>query len=85
MNGGYLRYDIPYLEQMPIPQTLHNQSIINLVEKILETKEKDGYADTSKWDEEIDFLVYKLYGLTYDEVLIVDPETAITREEYEKQ
>ena len=85
MNGGYLRYDIPYLEQMPIPQTLHNQSIINLVEKILETKEKDSYADTSKWDEEIDFWVYKLYGLTYDEVLIVDPKTTITREEYEKQ
>ena len=24
-----------------------------------------------------------LYGLTYDEILIVDPETPITREEYE--
>ena len=27
--------------------------------------------------------VYHLYGLTYDEVLIVDPETPIAREEYE--
>ena len=26
---------------------------------------------------------YHLYGLTYDEVLIVDPETPISREEYE--
>lgn len=33
----------------------------------------------------IDLLVYHLYGLTYDEVLIVDPETPITREEYEKE
>lgn len=32
-----------------------------------------------------DRLVYHLYSLTYDEVLIVDPETPITREEYEKQ
>ena len=32
---------------------------------------------------ETDRLVYHLYGLTYDEVLIVDPETPITREEYE--
>ena len=31
---------------------------------------------------QIDFLVYHLYGLTYDEVLIVDPETPITREQY---
>ena len=36
-----------------------------------------------KTDRDIDFRVYKLYGLTYDEVLIVDAETSITREEYE--
>lgn len=32
---------------------------------------------------QIDFLVYHLYDLTYDEVLIVDPETPITRDQYE--
>ena len=31
----------------------------------------------------IDFIVYHLYNLTYDEVLIIDPETPITREEYD--
>ena len=35
-------------------------------------------------EEQIDLLVYHLYNLTYDEVLIVDPETPITREEYER-
>ena len=35
-------------------------------------------------EQQIDLLVYHLYGLTYDEVLIVDPETPIIREEYEK-
>jgi hypothetical protein len=34
---------------------------------------------------QIDQIFYHLYGLTYDEILIVDPETPITREEYEKQ
>lgn len=34
-------------------------------------------------DKKIDGLVYKLYGLSYDEVLVVDPETGITRVEYE--
>lgn len=28
--------------------------------------------------------LYESYGLTYDEVLVVDPETEVTREEYEK-
>lgn len=35
-------------------------------------------------EQDIDLIVYKLYSLTYDEVLIVDPETPITREEYNK-
>ena len=41
---------------------------------------------SSSGDDEmkLDLLVYHLYGLTYDEVLIVDPETPITREEYEQ-
>ena len=41
--------------------------------------------DKGKISNEIDLLVYHLYGLTYDEVLIVDPETPITREVYEKK
>ena len=31
----------------------------------------------------LDMILYHLYGLTYDEVLVVDPETPITREQYE--
>lgn len=41
-------------------------------------------AQITSTNNEIDLCVYKLYGLTYDEVLIVDPETPITREEYEQ-
>ena len=33
-------------------------------------------------DDEIDLMVYIQYDLTYDEVLIVDPETSISREVY---
>lgn len=32
---------------------------------------------------EIDLMVYKLYDLTYDEVLIVDPKTIISSEVYD--
>jgi methionine synthase II (cobalamin-independent) len=37
-----------------------------------------------KADQEINILVYQLYGLTYDEILVVDPDTTFTREEYEQ-
>ena len=53
------------------------------VDAILMVKNKDKQADITALENQIDFLVYHLNGLTYDEVLIVDPETPISREEYE--
>ena len=35
-------------------------------------------------EQQIDLIVYHLYNLTYDEVLIIDPESPIKREEYEQ-
>lgn len=46
------------------------------------TDKMNGY-DSSTKEHSIDLEVYHIYGLTYDEILIVDPETPITREEYE--
>lgn len=78
--GGY------ELSSIPIPEVTEGlqQPIIELVDGILYTKKDNPNADTSSLEQQIDFLVYHLYGLTYDEVLIVDPETPITREEYEQ-
>lgn len=74
-----------YVKQVKLPNTSEKQKvqIEELVNAILQGKLSD--ADTSKEEIAIDFLVYHLYALTYDEVLIVDPETPITREEYEKK
>jgi len=43
-----------------------------LVEQILATKKHNPKADTSKLEAEIDQLVYKLYGLTEEEIRIVE-------------
>ena len=42
------------------------------VDRILAAKRKNAAADTSKLDREIDQLVYKLYGLTEEEIKIVE-------------
>jgi adenine specific DNA methylase Mod len=73
-----------YFSQIPIALNKGNESLEKLVETILSLKEKDSKTDISELEQQIDLLVYHLYGLTYDEVLIVDSETPITREEYEK-
>lgn len=74
-----------YLKQLriPIPSALILKQLESLVSKVLELKKVNIEADTTSLEYQIDFLVYHLYGLTYDEVLIVDPETPISREEYE--
>ena len=66
------------LKKIPIPtkNLVLQGKIVSMVEKVLNDYDSFG-------ENKIDFLVYHLYGLTYDEVLIVDPDTPITREEYE--
>ena len=77
--NGYEVDNLPILNATEEKQ----RTISTLVKDILVLKEKEELSDTSNLEKQIDLLVYHLYGLTYDEVLIVDPETPITREEYE--
>ena len=87
-NGRVLAQVKPIrIKGIPIPPKteLFVDGISSLVDTILAAKRTDPNADTSLEERQIDHLVYHLYGLTYDEVLIVDPQTPITREEYERR
>jgi len=46
------------------------------VEQILTTRQRDSEADTTALEREIDELVYALYGLTDDEIKLVEESTA---------
>jgi len=84
MQGNNYQVDKEPLQGIPLPvvDVSQQQPIIALVDKILAAKKADPQADTGAWEAEIDFLVYKLYGLSYDEVLVVDPRTPLSKEEY---
>ncbi|MDU9769096.1 class I SAM-dependent DNA methyltransferase [Helicobacter pylori] len=65
------------LEKIPIPQiTEKNQELADkitaLVDKILQSKEKDSKANTQGLEKEIDALVYQLYNLTDEEIKIIE-------------
>jgi hypothetical protein len=79
------RVSMKMLKKIPIPITEHIQQrqIIALVDMIIREKADDSNADTKGIEDKIDNLVYHIYSLTYDEVLIIDPDTSITREEYD--
>ena len=49
-----------------------SDKIISLVEQILDSKAKDPTTDTKEIESNIDFLVYKLYNLTKDEIKIIE-------------
>lgn len=75
-ESGY-RYKKAFIERLPIPKiTEKNQEladkIIALVDKILQTKEKDPKANTQGLEKEIDALVYQLYHLTDEEIKIIE-------------
>jgi adenine-specific DNA-methyltransferase len=84
-KGAFTKAKIYHYYKLPVKVTTNQDSIINLVDYIMEQKRIDINSDTSKEEQEIDRLVYKLYGLTYDEVKVIDPETPITEEEYYKK
>lgn len=85
-KGAFPKILVQDIKDFPLPNVSDGQkgTITGIVNKILSLKSTDPNTDTSTLENEIDKKVYHLYGLTYDEVLIVDPETPITREEYEK-
>lgn len=73
-----------HLKMLPLPN-LNNDGerrLAYLVDTVIQSKKEE--LDTLMVENKIDLMVYHLYGLTYDEVLIVDPQTPITREEYER-
>lgn len=63
-------------KQLPIPDVPAEQQapIIALVDKILGAKRADPNADISAWERKIDELVYRLYGLTAEEIKIVEEQ-----------
>jgi hypothetical protein len=49
--------------------------LIAIVDRILSAKRRDVEADTTALEREIDRLVYELYGLTQEEIAIVQKAT----------
>ena len=70
-NGGYFEYKPMFIEQLPIP-TLSGEDqavFVSLIDKILLSKANN--EDSSGYESEIDNLVYKLYGLSEEEIMFI--------------
>ena len=74
-------------EQLPIPHADKDSQdqIIKIVNEILLTKHNDPYADTLVQERSIDRIIFKLFGLSYDEILTIDNSISFSKQEYESQ
>ena len=86
-RGGYFAYNRQYIEQLPIAsrpsRSTETLKVASLVERMLSLHQQLAAAKTptekthlqrqvEATDREIDRLVYELYGLTEEEIRIVE-------------
>ncbi len=86
LAGGYLAINKSTIEEFPlvkIPEKTEN--ILSTLSKSIHSN-KSILIDTTDLEQQVDNLVYKLYELTYDEVVTVEPEfpERMSKIEYEK-
>lgn len=86
MQGNNYQLDKEPLLLIPIVSIKDVKPITSIVDKILLEKEKNSETDLSKLENQLNEMVYKLYQLSYDDVLVVDKEfdKQITRANYDK-
>lgn len=74
VRGKFMRFKSIYVEQIPIakPTDTQDACITELVSQIINIKSNNPNADTTALEKEVDIIVYELYGLTEEEIKIVE-------------
>ena len=73
-EGGFIRLFSIHVEKFPIPTTMPSDqaALEALVDRILAAKQTNPQADVTDLEREIDERIYHLYGLTPEEIRIVE-------------
>lgn len=77
-KGAFPKILVQDIKDFPLPVIGVGDKV--KIESIVQQLMRDKDENLSM----LDLYIYQLYGLTYDDVLIIDPQIMITREEYEK-
>lgn len=90
-KGENLELIVKPLSEIPIKKAnnIVQEKFINIVDDILNITQSEDYINNSrkqdivnKYQKQIDIMVYKLYDLTYDEVLVIDKDFSLSEEQY---
>lgn len=85
MQGANFQLDKEPLQQIPIKIASidFQDKITECIDRIINLFCKSSFSEINIIEKIIDLLFYHLYELSYEEVLIVDPEYTMSREEFE--
>ena len=74
---GTLRWKKVYVQTIPVPRlsAAKQRPLVGLVDRILEAKAANPAADTAELEADIDRRVYALYGLTDEEIAVIEGRT----------
>ncbi|MBU1101962.1 MAG: Eco57I restriction-modification methylase domain-containing protein [Bacteroidetes bacterium] len=80
----YPKINVNTLEKFPMPGLSDHycSKLIGQYDKLSNVDEND-HSVIKELEKQLDILVYKLYELTWGEVMVVDPEFTLSKEEYE--
>lgn len=83
---GGISFTKDMINNFPLPNKLlqKQNNIVIIVNKIIEAKNTQKTNEIADFERQIDELVFKLYNLSYEEVLVVCPDFWLSAEDYEK-
>ena len=76
-----MHFDNVATKRIPIKKTDDYSKLVDCVSEIHENF-RNGLP-IEDLEDKLDMWVYKIYGLTYDQCLVIDPLLSFTKEEYE--
>jgi hypothetical protein len=73
-GGSYFKYHTQYLENIPIIEIKNRErnTLVEIVNKILKLKKNDNSKEIIILEQELDHLIYKLYGISEFEQEVVE-------------
>jgi adenine-specific DNA-methyltransferase len=82
-KGAFTKTRIFHYYKLPVKNIKKDKQrpFIEIVDKILEAK-KNSDDSTKHLEDKLDLLIFKLYGITYEEAKIIDPTLAISEKQY---
>jgi hypothetical protein len=80
MSGGYLNIGTEVIKAIPLPPKIDLDLFEEEIDILNDYEVENIFIENKK---DLDIKIYKLYELSYDEVLVVEPEFSLSKQEYE--